>query len=39
LWKLKQKTDPVGIEQMEHTKTTETSLLEENIPMMDHNIK
>jgi hypothetical protein len=24
---------------MEHTKTTETSLLEENIPMMDHNIK
>jgi len=39
LWKLKQKTDPVGIGQMEHTKTTETSLLEENIPMMDHNIK
>ena len=39
LWKLKQKTDPVSIEQMEHTKTTETSLLEENIPMMDHNIK
>jgi hypothetical protein len=39
LWKLKQKTDPVGIGQMEHTKTTENSLLEENIPMMDHNIK
>jgi hypothetical protein len=39
LWKLKQKIDPVGIGQMEHTKTTENSLLEENIPMMDHNIK
>jgi hypothetical protein len=39
LWKLKQKTDPVGIGQMKHTKTTENSLLEENIPMMDHNIK
>jgi hypothetical protein len=38
LWKLKQKTDPVGIGQMEHTKTTENSLLEENILMMDHNI-
>jgi hypothetical protein len=24
---------------MEHTKTTENSLLEENIPMMNHNIK
>jgi hypothetical protein len=24
---------------MEDTKTTETSLLEENIPMIDHNIK
>jgi hypothetical protein len=32
LWKLKQKTDPVGIGQMEHTKTTENNLLEENIP-------
>ena len=39
LWKLKQKTDPVGIVQMKHTKTTENNLLEENIPMMDHNIK
>ena len=39
LWKLNQKTDLVGIGQMEHAKTTENILLEENIPMMDHNIK
>lgn len=37
LWKRNQKTNPVGSGQMEDTKT-EKNVLEENIPMMDHDI-